>query len=171
MLDYARTVLFDPLGVDTEPAARPLAVPANLPAYLTADFAWPVDRQGIEMGWGLLKLRPGDMVALGQMILDGGTWDGDQVVPRAWVEEATSAQVDVDDTTSYGYLWWRIDVAGRDAVAALGYGGQTVVVVPDLDLVAVTVTELSEDDLTSSISSHNMITVIESAIAAGYDQP
>jgi CubicO group peptidase (beta-lactamase class C family) len=168
VLDYARTVLFDPLGVDTEPAAEPVAVPANLPQYLNADFAWPVDHQGIHQGWSFLKLRPSDMLAFGQLILDGGEWHGDQLISEAWVEEATSTQAEVDDPRSYGYLWWLDTLAGRDAVAALGHGGQLVVVVPDLDLVAVTVTELGDEDLATRISPFNMLTVVESAIAAGY---
>ena len=169
VLDFSRTVLFDPLTVDTEPAMQQLAVPANLPEYLAADFAWrPVDRQGVQQGWSFLKLRPRDMQAFGQLILDHGEWHDDQVVPENWVHEATSAQVEVDDRTSYGYLWWRTTLAGHDAIAALGYGGQSVIIVPDLDLVAVTVTELAKEDLHSDISPINMLNVVESAVAVGY---
>jgi len=168
VLDFSRTVLFDLLTVDTEPAMQQLAVLANLPEYLAADFAWPVDRQGVQQGWSFLKLRPRDMQAFGQLILDHGEWHGDQVVPERWVHEATSAQVEVVERTSYGYLWWRTTLAGHDAIAALGYGGQSVIIVPDLDLVAVTVTELAKEDLHSDISPINMLNVVESAVAVGY---
>jgi CubicO group peptidase (beta-lactamase class C family) len=167
VLDYARKVLFDPLGVDTEPAAEPLAVRRNLADYLAADFAWPVDRQGINLGWSLLKLRPADMLALGQLVLDGGRWHGAQVVPATWVAEATSPQVEVDDRASYGYLWWRTSLAGREAVAALGAGGQSIIVVPDLELVAVTVGEFDPSPA-RTLSPDNVVNLVESAIAVGY---
>jgi CubicO group peptidase (beta-lactamase class C family) len=167
VLDYGRRVLFQPLGIDTQPAAEPLAVRKNIAEYLAADFAWPVDRQGINLGWSLLKLRPTDLLALGQLVLDDGRWHSDQVVPATWVADATSPQVKVDDRFSYGYLWWRTSLAGRDAAAALGAGGQSVIIVPDLDLVAVTVGKLHRSS-TRDISPMSMMTLVESAIAVGY---
>jgi CubicO group peptidase (beta-lactamase class C family) len=168
VLNYGRKVLFEPLGVDTDPAAEPVTDPANLSQYLQADFAWPVDRQGIHQGWSLLKLRPADMLSFGQLFLDGGEQQGDQVVSPAWVDEATSTQVRVDSRRSYGYLWWLVQMAGREAFAALGHGGQSIVVVPDLDIIAVTVTELEGENLTSFIPPFGMLDVVESAIGAGY---
>src|SRR3712207_103552 len=58
VLDYAREKLFDPLGVDTDPAAEPSPSPEYLAEYDAAEFAWPVDPQGVHLGWGELKLRP-----------------------------------------------------------------------------------------------------------------
>ncbi len=172
VLGYARQVLFDPLGVDTEPAAEPVVDPANIPQYLAADFAWPVDRQGIHAGWAFLKLRAADLLAFGQLFLDQGEWHGDRLVSQAWVDEATSTQVELDERQSYGYMWWVTELAGRDAFAAEGFGGQLVVVVPELDLVAVTATELElDEDFSSRISPFNMLTLVESGIVAGYGRP
>ena len=76
VLAYARRVLLDPLGVDTRPAAQPLAVRRNAAAYEAADFAWPVDPQGRALGWSLLKLRPEDLLAFGRLHLEGGRLGG-----------------------------------------------------------------------------------------------
>jgi CubicO group peptidase (beta-lactamase class C family) len=76
VLDYARKELFDPLGIDTRPAlvetmGETMADPTE---YETADFAWPTDPQGIHFGASWMKLRPQDMLKLGQLYLDGGIW-------------------------------------------------------------------------------------------------
>ena len=172
MLDHARKVLFDRLGVDTSPAAESVTDPSELPAYLAADFAWPVDRQGINQGWGLLKLRPVDMLALGHLYLDDGRWKGQQLVPADWVEAATSQLVEVPGVgVSYGYMWWRGEMAGREVFMASGDGGQLIVVSPELDLVAVTLTELDPSDLSSDLSPDAMRSLVEGVIVAGYGCP
>lgn len=148
LLEYARTALFDPLGIDTEPAFEPSTDPANIPAYEAAGFAWPVDPQGIHLGASLLKLRTLDMAALGQLHLDGGLRDGVQVVPAEWVAEATAPQVEARGAADdYGYLWWVGALEEHPAFFAWGYGGQLVEVVPDLDLVVAVSTSwpLSEE--------------------------
>jgi CubicO group peptidase (beta-lactamase class C family) len=140
VLDYARDKLFDPLGIDSEPAAEPLAVVENVPVYEAASFAWPIDPQGLHLGYTLLKISAPDMAKLGQLMLDDGRWDGDQIVSTQWVAESTRAQVPTghgfggDD---YGYHWWVTTTDGHDAFAAVGFGGQLIEVVPDLDLVVV----------------------------------
>jgi CubicO group peptidase (beta-lactamase class C family) len=146
VLDYARAKLFDPLGIATSgPAADIAALPKNLPAYERAGFSWPHDPQGVQMGWAYLKLTARDMAALGQLHLDEGRWQGEQLVPTAWVHDATTEQVQTNDlATGYGYQWWVTTAAGHDAYAAIGYGGQLIEVVPDLRLVAVFSTDVPE---------------------------
>jgi len=149
VLDYARRVLFDPLGIDTRPAAQPVAAPENLDEYAAADFAWPTDPTGLVVGSGALKLRPRDLAKLGQLYLDNGSWHGDQVVPRQWVADATTAQVDsagLGLDTAYGYLWWVSEIGGDPAYVAYGYGGQAIRVIPDRDLVIVVSTAIPELD-------------------------
>ena len=140
-LSFARQKLFDPLGIDTRPAAQPLAVLESLPEYEAADFAWAVDPQGRNMGDFSLKLTAPDMLKLGRLALDDGRWQGRQVVPGRWIAESTRRQVEAggqtDTAEEYGYQWWVTTAAGRHAFAAAGYGGQLIEVVPDLDLVVV----------------------------------
>lgn len=140
-LEYARTRLFDPIGVDSSPAAEPLIDPAGIPAYNRADFAWPVDRQGRNNGFGYVKLRARDLARLGQLYLDEGRWQGEQVVSASWVHDATSPHAKVDATTDYGYLWWVDEADGDPAYAAVGTGGQLIRVIPDRDLVIVVACE------------------------------
>jgi CubicO group peptidase (beta-lactamase class C family) len=140
-LDYARENLFDNVGIDSRPAAQPLAVLENKAEYEAAGFAWAVDRQGRNLGDTSLKLTARDMLTLGQLALRGGRWQGRQLVPRQWIADSTRAQVQTSGMTpiaeEYGYQWWVTTAAGHPAFAAAGFGGQLIEVVPDLELVVV----------------------------------
>jgi CubicO group peptidase (beta-lactamase class C family) len=146
VLSYARSHLFDPLGIPTSPATQPLLDDAHLGEYEAAGFAWPVDPQGHALGMAHLKIRPQDMTRLGQLFLQGGHWEGKQVVPAEWVRQATSAQAGATyqpptdrpfEPTNYGYLWWVTTVDGTPSFYAWGLGGQLVQVVPARNLVMV----------------------------------
>src|SRR5215207_5120476 len=139
LVPYAQRTLFTPLGIDTTPAAVGVARPENLAAYDAAPgFAWGTDPQGVPIGGGGQKLSAADLVKLGTLWLDGGRWNGRQVVPADWMARATSRRVAVEGTAGgYGYGFWTLDAGGHRALAALGAGGQVVEVIPDLDMVVV----------------------------------
>ncbi len=95
---------------------------------------------------GGLDLLPRDMARFGLLYLRGGRWRGQQVVPRAWVEESTRPQVDFDpprsQNTGYGYLWWMLAPdpggAGNERIyAAMGFRAQYIFIVPEHDMVVV----------------------------------
>jgi CubicO group peptidase (beta-lactamase class C family) len=85
-----------------------------------------------------VQFLPRDFMKLGQLMLDGGTWEGRRILSRDFVARA-SAPLYPLGSRRYGYLWWTIAYPYRDRTmqtfAALGAGGQVVVVVPELDLV------------------------------------
>ena len=117
---YARRHLFTPLGIDA--------------------FEWPRDPDGVDYGFGHLRLRPRDIAKLGELYLGGGTFAGRRLLAREFVEAATRAQTagGVPEGASYGYLWW----TAQDPVPhffAAGYAGQSLTVIPELGLVAVAV--------------------------------
>jgi CubicO group peptidase (beta-lactamase class C family) len=144
VLDYAREKLFDPIGIDTDPAAEPVADPENRKShqdYDAASFAWPVDHQGHHMGDSFLKITAPDMGRIGQLMLARGRWHGQQIVSSRWVAESTRAQAQTRGGTritgEYGYHWWVTTAGGHHAFVAAGFGGQLIEVVPALDLVVV----------------------------------
>lgn len=143
VLDYAREKLFRPLGIDTLPAAEPVALARakNIAAYERAAFAWATDPQGRHIGGGGMKLTASDLSKLGQLWLDDGAWKGRQLVSKAWMEESQAPQISTGERapgpTGYGFQQWVTTADGHDAFAALGGAGQAVEVVPDLDLVVV----------------------------------
>ena len=102
------------------------------------EVTWPGDPQGISRGWGDLQLLPRDAAKLGQVFLDGGEWNGKQIISRDWVDQATSTVIGAaTDGTGYGYQWWIRPSPFEGAYQALGRGGQAIVVWPEHDLVIV----------------------------------
>jgi CubicO group peptidase (beta-lactamase class C family) len=90
------------------------------------------------MGGGA-RLLPRDFMKLGQLMLNGGTWKGKRILSRDWVQRSTRPRYDIGKL-KYGYLWWMTQYPfGADSLPAFfaaGNGGQYVIVVPKLDLVA-----------------------------------
>lgn len=120
---YAEEHLFGPLGFGA--------------------YDWEYGRwEGYPLMDGSLHLLPRDMAKLGQLILDGGRWQGKQVVSEEWISTSTAAHVNVDDPEEYGYLWWRAKAPYEDRVIkgvyASGWGSQFIFAVPEYDLVVVT---------------------------------
>lgn len=114
-LEFAQRYLFDPLGI--------------------TDFAWMTDPQEIPGGgWGL-EMRSRDMAKLGYLYLNGGVWDGQQVVPADWVHLSVEKQVEAEDGINYGFQWWLYPRLG--AFAAQGFGAQLILTIPHLELVTV----------------------------------
>jgi CubicO group peptidase (beta-lactamase class C family) len=89
---------------------------------------------------GRLFIRPRDMAKIGQLFLNKGQWDGQQLISAGWVEESTRNQV-LLRSQEYGYLWWRrqfmIGEKIFPAYYASGNGGHFIVVIPSENLVVV----------------------------------
>jgi CubicO group peptidase (beta-lactamase class C family) len=111
------------------------------PLGITGGWRWPDDGQGVSIGGDGLAMRARDLAKLGQLYLQEGQWNGKQVVPAAWVRRSTREHTGVGAPgQGYGYQWWVQDGPRGKAYAALGYGGQAIVVLPTLDLVVVLTT-------------------------------
>lgn len=109
---------------------------------------WLVFDSGEIQAAGGLKLTPRDMIKIGAMMLNNGTWNGNQIISENWVEKCTSPwngntdiKVPGEDLgkVGYAYTWWTKDFtySGDDIrmYFALGWGGQKIIVLPDLDMV------------------------------------
>jgi CubicO group peptidase (beta-lactamase class C family) len=94
-----------------------------------------------------------DLARFGQLYLNGGIWEGTEVVPPDWVRLSTEPRIETglpSPFRSYGYLWWTND--GADAAAlpawsysAVGLGGQTVSVIPSHQVVIVALRQNQDD--------------------------
>ncbi len=127
--DFAQEVLWRPLGIK----------PGD----------WMRSPQDEVCGGSGLELTPHDMLKLGFLYLHNGLWDREQIMTPEYTTAATTWQSAGDSTgggAGSGYQWWITATnAGNPAYFALGYGGQHIFVVPELDLVAVAAIERRVD--------------------------
>jgi CubicO group peptidase (beta-lactamase class C family) len=100
---------------------------------------WSQDPQGIYFGGNDMEMTPRQMLAFGNLYLNDGSHDGEQIIPESWVKVSHQphAQSPRGQGRYYGYGWWLRDLAGMQVPVAWGYGGQLIFVVKELDLVVV----------------------------------
>ena len=118
VLEFLQTRLFGPLGIEPP--------------------KWDTNQQGISLGGYGLHLQTEDIAKFGQLYLQKGLWQGKQIVPAAWIEQATAKQVSngsdptKDWDQGYGFQFWR---CRHNAYRGDGKDGQFCIVLPDLDAV------------------------------------
>lgn len=104
-------------------------------------FAWGIDSLNRPYGGGSMYLTARDFTKFGQLMLNGGTWNGRRILSEAFAKASTSPLYHLRNI-KYGYLWWGEDYPYKSrtvyAYSARGAGGQTVTVVPALDLIVTT---------------------------------
>jgi CubicO group peptidase (beta-lactamase class C family) len=115
------------------------------PLGMEFDAVWLLDGTGMEWAFGGLNVSLRDFARLGWLYLNGGSRDGRQIVPRAWVEASVTPDAphlmpgpkpDSDGLMGYGYQWW-IPTEPDGDFMALGVYGQTIYVAPKSRLVIV----------------------------------
>jgi CubicO group peptidase (beta-lactamase class C family) len=126
-------------------AAERLFTPLGIQRY-----DWLADESGVTIGGQNLRLTPRDTAKLGLLYLRGGQWESQQLVPADWVKQSTTPQdsafyVPTQETLPidfYGLHWWLWHdgwfSSRSHAIAAQGYGGQDVLILPRLNLIIVT---------------------------------
>ena len=95
---------------------------------------WEISPEGINTGgWGL-HIQSESLAKVGQMWLDGGVWNGKQLISKEWIEQMSKKQANGGDY-GYGFQTWQC--AYQTAVRADGALGQYVIVIPKQDVVIV----------------------------------
>lgn len=122
--EFAEQYLFQPLGI--------------------TDYWWNTDNQDFPCTGathGGLKMKARDVAKYGFLYLNHGIWNNTQVVSEHWIEESVIPRIDISQTEQFGYLWrlgnYDIDGNKVDYYLSVGSGGQTLIVLPDLDLMIV----------------------------------
>lgn len=121
---YGREVFFGKLGI-------PL-------------YKWDQDPQGYYLGGNNMALRPRDMLRFGEVYLNRGRYEDEQLVPASWIDQSWKMlTVSPYNGHQYGYLWWSREFGGERTYFAWGYGGQYIFIVPQLELVVVMTSSLT----------------------------
>lgn len=150
--DYLKRRLLDPIGI--------------------RNFAWQLDATNKHLNWtGGIEISAEDLARFGLLFLNHGNWNGKQIIPSAWVQEATRVQVPtgIPDALpnsnrrgagAYGYHWWpngvmrsgqrRWPTAPRDTYSRSGYNNNDLFVIPSWNMVIVRLgLDQQEDEITT----------------------
>ena len=105
---------------------------------------WQRSPEGFYFGGNNVSLRPIDLLKYGRLYLNKGRYNGQQLVPESWVKESTQPYKETtikgegeSDYHKFGYLWWNHTFGGYRTFFGLGFGGQYVFVLEELDAVVV----------------------------------
>jgi CubicO group peptidase (beta-lactamase class C family) len=130
VIDYLKPRLFNPLGI--------------------VDMDWEEDPKGINVGgWGL-RIKTEDMAKFGLLFLQKGKWNGNQILPEKWVEEATKVHIIQNPSKTenlndweqgYGYQMWR---GSHNHYRADGAFGQYIIQLPEKNAVVVITSEMND---------------------------
>jgi CubicO group peptidase (beta-lactamase class C family) len=144
LLEYLEPRLFAPLGIQ--------------------GVDWETSPQGINTGGYGLRVKTEDMAKLGQLFLQNGYWNGEQILPESWIKEARSLKILQNPDASkdekaksdwlqgYGYQMWR---SRHDSYRADGAFGQYILILPKQEAVIVITSETSNlQDLLSEVWNH-----------------
>jgi CubicO group peptidase (beta-lactamase class C family) len=118
LVDYLKPRLFDPLGIENP--------------------VWEQSPQRINTGGFGLNITTDDIARFGQLYLQKGMWEGQRIIPEAWIDEATSSHISNGDNPEsdwnqgYGYQFWRCK---HNAYRGDGAFGQYCIVMPEQDAV------------------------------------
>ncbi len=99
--------------------------------------SWSLDRKkdGLEKTFCCLNARARDFAKIGRLYLNKGDWNGEQLVPKSWVERSTAIDSTAGSAWYYQYQWW---LGGKDGdFVAEGILGQCIYVNPSKNLVMV----------------------------------
>lgn len=128
--EFSRQFLFGPLGVDS--------------------VNWYQYDNGVFETEGSMYITPRDMLKFGVTYLNNGVWNDTRILSQDWIKKSSEIynnnkgiKIPIEDSgkNGYGYLWWvsRLDHKGKEIkmYRANGWGGQTIMVFPELEMVVV----------------------------------
>ena len=103
------------------------------------DYFWKHIPSGLTDAEGGLYLIPRDLAKFGYLYLNNGNWNGEQILPENWVKLNTEKYFNtLWPAFKYGYQWWLLPYGENQiTMLASGLGGQRMLVIPELNIVAV----------------------------------
>lgn len=141
--DYLKPRLFDPLEIK--------------------GYDWEVSPQGLNTAGYGLRVKTEDIARFGQLYLQKGKWQGQQLLPESWVEEATKYQTssqagNSDWSQGYGYQFWRCKPGFYRGDGAYG---QFCIVMPEQDVVLAVTSESSDMQKSMTTIWENILPAIQ----------
>jgi CubicO group peptidase (beta-lactamase class C family) len=151
-VDYAREVLFGPLGIKV--------------------IAWDSDPQGLSVGSFGLHLTIRDIAKFGYLYLNDGKWENKEIVSPEWIKASTKRAIEFQDADvhpsaeAYGYLWWLHSAKENgplsESYAANGSGGQSIIIMPKQNMEIVITANNKDSFFSDPIIKQDLIPAIKS---------
>ncbi len=159
LAEYLKPRLFDPMGIE--------------------DYDWEMSPQGINTGGYGLRVTTEDIAKFGQLYLQNGNWNKVQLLPEAWVADASSFHIDnsvgrkapkeTDDwSQGYGYQFWRCT---HRAFRGDGAFGQFCIMMPDQDAVVVITGESFNLQASIGLVWSDLLPTFKDQSSLGIDSP
>jgi len=129
LYDFADKYLFQPLGIKK--------------------VIWYKDNTGLLLTCGSSLWESRDLLKIGQLYLNKGTWSGIEIIPEEYINQSVKTHISGDcygTYVNYGYMWYCETISGYKAFYASGYGGQYLMVIPDLDMVVLCTSDWSQPE-------------------------
>ncbi len=149
--EYAQNNLFQPLGI--------------------VDYKLDYNPAGILNTAGGSNYKSRDFLKMAQLLLNGGKWNGNQILSSDWIEKATTPRANIMDDIDYGYLLWLRDY-GDDhktrTYAMAGNGGQRVLIAPDIETTVVITTTNYGNRNAQNYSDEMLNKYIIPSVMSGY---
>jgi CubicO group peptidase (beta-lactamase class C family) len=121
--DFAREVLFEPLGI--------------------TKFYWSAGHDGVASAASGLRLTAPDLLKIGMLFVEKGVWSGQKIVSEEWIAQSLTPAISTEDGLGYGRLWFSGNAPvpafdnPRPWYAGFGNGGQRLWLMPDAGIAAV----------------------------------
>ncbi len=116
--EFAKQYLFEPLGISED------------------EYYWLNDSIGMDYGGSGIECTPKVQAKIGMLALNNGTWNGEQIVDKDYMKDATTNQTSEGKWADYGYLWWMMPPNFTyGGYLAAGAMGQCIYVIPEYNIV------------------------------------
>jgi CubicO group peptidase (beta-lactamase class C family) len=136
------------------------------------DYSWLTDVSGLPAAGWESSITSRAMIKLGKLVMNKGKWNGEQLIPEAFIAKATSRILYTGDddvygggkdvsNQGYGYYWWSADLKYGNksyfSASAQGGGGQYIIVIEELDLIVVVTAHNNNDNSTLQITAERIL--------------
>ncbi|MEM1120678.1 MAG: serine hydrolase [Bacteroidota bacterium] len=138
----------------SELAQRELFDPMDI-----APFSWNTDPEGRNWGGFGLLLTARDLAKFGQLYLNEGAWEGQQIVPAEWVQQSSKRQI-FTSSTGYSYQWWVSTQSETPLYYGQGFGGQGLILLPEKEVIIVALQEAWIPPSVASQQWNNFVTKV-----------
>lgn len=124
---------------------------------------WQIDHEknGIEKGYCCIASNARDFARFGKLYLQNGQWNGQQILPEAFIKKSVNPRF--PDAPEYGYGWWLHNIKGKKVFYMRGHLGQFVIVIPQDKVIIVRLGHLKGLQTTTDAHSNDLYVYVEEA--------